>query len=574
MLHRLSSATALTFLLAGSLSAQIMAPRGSLQAQRNAPPLLVATPYTASAADSAAAVEIGIGLRERMSKSVVGRDYNVITREKMNEAFATYGYPADAMLTADGARTFAQNVGATRMMLMSNLHKNPDGRYRLVSRLIGTYNANDMAGFVVEKVQEPGQKLEDFGEKMADEFKPAIKALKESTGCYDNMFTDEKKAAEAAEKAFKIVPDWAPAEFCLGQIALRKDSASATAEQYFQDALSTDPQSLKSYDQLGVIYQKRADSSKVISTYQQMLRIDPLNQPLRELAFDLFRAYGSQDAAEEVADEGIRTDPANTDWYDLKSNACLAQEKFGCAVDELETFFTIDSTKADTAFFKKINLAARFGDDTVRYAKWAEKGIEKFPDNVALLQDAGRAFAMSGNADGAVDVTRRLLAIDPSDYEPLRVTAVTLANAGQHDRLLEFIPMVKASGDEDLQNTFGNLLVNGASKVFSTNSAQADTLSQAALDAGTTDGRLLAYANYFIGAHLFGDIRTLSTSVRESKSCEDGRRYLAILQRAKPAMEGAALSTDDRIKNFAAQTLPSIESELAAMPELVRTFCR
>ncbi|MCA9721525.1 MAG: hypothetical protein KC489_03800, partial [Gemmatimonadetes bacterium] len=88
MLHRLSSATALTFLLAGSLSAQIMAPRGSLQAQRNAPPLLVATPYTASAADSAAAVEIGIGLRERMSKSVVGRDYNVITREKMNEAFA------------------------------------------------------------------------------------------------------------------------------------------------------------------------------------------------------------------------------------------------------------------------------------------------------------------------------------------------------------------------------------------------------------------------------------------------------------------------------------------------------
>ena len=41
MLHRLSSATALTFLLAGSLSAQIMAPRGSLQAQRNAPQLLV-----------------------------------------------------------------------------------------------------------------------------------------------------------------------------------------------------------------------------------------------------------------------------------------------------------------------------------------------------------------------------------------------------------------------------------------------------------------------------------------------------------------------------------------------------
>src|SRR5690606_14515598 len=157
--------------------------------------------------------------------------------------------------------------------------------------------------------------------------------------------------------------------------------------------------------------------------------------------------------------------------------------------DELETFFTIDSTKADTAFYKKINLAARFGDDTVRYAKWAEKGIEKFPDNVALLQDAGRAFAMSGNADGAVDVTRRLLAIDPSDT------------------ILEFVPAVESSGDEDLQNTFGGLLVNAASNARTASDTAAQVkFAKAALEVGTTNPQLTSFAGFFVGEPLYPKI--------------------------------------------------------------------
>ncbi|HET9065199.1 MAG TPA: hypothetical protein VFN22_05225 [Gemmatimonadales bacterium] len=575
MLHRVITLTVLSAMAAGNLSSQIPrnAPRlGAPTA--SATPILVANPYTPRAADSALAVEIGTIYRDRMIDKVAGRSWNVISRQKMREALTSYGYPADAILTADGARLLAKGLSSTRLMIFPTLSKTTDGRVELKARLTGTYTANEMAGYIVTTTQAPGQKIDDFAEKSADAMKDVLKAYAENTTCFENRFTDVEKATSAAEKALKIIDKFAPAEYCLGHIAMMKDSTSAAAEQRFREALTTDPQSLQSYSELGVIYQVRADSAKVISTYQDMLRIDPLNQRLRETAFDLFRRYGNQDAAEQVADEGIRTDPDNTDWYDLKSNACLAQEKYGCAVEELEKLFAVDSTRADTTFFRKINIAARFGDDTVRYAKWAEKGITKYPDDVLLLQDAARAFGMTGNSDGALDATRRLIALNPEDLEPLRVTAVTLGNAGQANRLVEFIPLVKASGDADLQNTFGTVFVQAASKAASTNLPLADTLSQHAMDVGTTDPSMLSYANYYIGANMFNAVRTLSESVRSTKSCEVAREYLAVLQRAKPALEGAALSANEQIKAFSTQALPAVMSELKVVPDMITGFCK
>ncbi len=574
MLQRVSSVSLLVMCLAGGMSAQIPQRARPLGAPApNAPPLFVANPYTGVAADSLAAVTIGTGLRDRMTKSVVGRDWNVISREKMNEGLEAFGYPADAILTPTGARLFAQSSGI-RYAIMPTLSKLPDGRFHLVARLIGTYNANDMAGFVAERDQEAGQDLDDFGSKIADEFKPALKALLQNEDCSNQIYTDTKKATEAAEKAMKTVPGFAPAKFCLGTMALLADSTSATAEQLFRDAISTDPYSLDSYQQLGVIFQKRADSAQVISTYQQMLRLEPLNPLLRETAFDLFRAYGSQDAAEQVADEGIRTDPNNTDWYDLKSNACMAQSKFACAITELETLYSVDSTKADSAFFRKINTAAQFGDDTVRYAKWAAKGLEKYPDDIPLLQHGVRAFAQAGDIDQAIATTQKLLTVVPDDHDPLRELIVLLGNGGHADRVREFVPTVKASGDEDLQNTLGNVLVNAASKLIQTDIVMADSLSQAAIDGGTTDQNLLSYANYFIAVHVLDQIRTMSLSVREAKTCEAATEYQTVLERGKLALTGASLNSDTRIQEYATGALTSVESELGAVAQMSEAFCK
>lgn len=570
MLSRLSSLAVLAIAsIAGSAAAQIPT-RATSGPRPNAPLLLVATPYTTVAEDSSAAVEAGIGLRERLRRNV-GRDYNITSRDKMNEQLANSGYPADALLDQHSARTLASRGAAS--LLIFPTYQRSQGSHRLNARLTMIGATTGGAGHVVSMTLEPGQSPEKLGEEVANEMRDPLKAMTYARECYNNAANDQAKAIQSAERAIREVPNFGAAEYCWGEILRSRDSTSTEALVHYQNAVKSDPMSLDVYGKMGSIYHLRGDSANVISTYQTMLQVEPLDQVLRERAFQLFQIYGRPGAAEEVADAGIQRDPFNTDWYDLKSNACLMQEKYDCAIDELERLWQVDSTRADSSFFSKITYATWNGADTTRFIAWAIKGVERYPDHQEILEAATRAYALQGDADNAIASVKKVLAINPYDLTPLLITANSLAEQGMAERVIEFIPLVKESMDEEAMNTIGQILVNAASSAAGENLARADTLSQAALDAGVTTPVLVAYANYYIGANMFDKVRTLSASVRESQSCEEARAYLDVLNRAKPALEGAALSTNEKIQAFSAQTIGPVNQELAVVPDMIATFC-
>jgi hypothetical protein len=96
------------------------------------------------------------------------------------------------------------------------------------------------------------------------------------------------------------------------------------------------------------------------------------------------------------------------------------QEKFSCAIDELERLWTVDSTRADSSFFSKITYAANGGNDTTRFVKWALKGVERYPDHQDILNAANRAYGMTGDADNAIASARKLMVINPYDPAPVK----------------------------------------------------------------------------------------------------------------------------------------------------------
>ncbi len=556
-------------------TAQIMVPRGGLAAQSNAPRLLVANPFTTSAADSAAAVEIGNGLRERMSRSVVGRDFNVISREQMNTALSEWGYPADAILNATTSKTFAIKTTA-RTVVQSTLAKNAQGLYTVTSRFVGTAST-EPAGVTVSMTQAPGQKLEDLGSKTADLFRPAVRAIKDARACIEQAATNPEKAAESAQKAIKTVPNHGLAEYCLGALAASRDSVSEEAITHYRAATVGDPLAWEVHGQIAVIQQLRGDSAGAIQSFQTMLRLEPSNQLLRDQAFGLFARYGRPEAAEEVAEEGIRLDPANTDWYDLKSNACLQQEKFACAVTELERAYAVDSTRADTLFFKKIAAAARFGEDTVSFLKWTQIGAEKYPSEVSLTNELAKAFAMSGMPDSAVAASQRLMMLDETSVETLSFVTDLMAKRGFEDarKAIAFVPFYKANGTEDDWNTFGNIMVNAASAARTAEAREAQAeLAQAVLDVGATNKAMTSYAGFFLAELDFATFSATSQSIRSSKSCEASREYLALVGRFMANARLAAESENEAIKNFGAQYLPYEASETEAANQLITQNCR
>lgn len=556
---------------ASTVVAQIPSGVRSVNGPRpGAPLVLVATPHTVNADDSAMAVAIGVGLRERLRRQV-GRDYAIATRDRMNESLSSFGYPADALLDQLAARTLAVRSSSS-MMVFSHLTR-ADGGHRLTTRFVRVGQSYG-AGHLVALTRTPGEDPEDLGQRAADAIRPAFRAMDAAMECYNNAATDQAKAIAGANRALTLIPNFGAAEFCLGELAVARDSVSLAALGHYENAVRSDPQSMPSYRAIQRIHHYRGDSAKVVATWQTMLEVDPLDQELREQAFTLFQAYGRPSAAEEVADAGIRRDPQNTDWYDLKSNACLVQEKLQCAIDELERMFTIDSTRADTNFYSKITYATRFANDTARFVKWAAKGIEKYPDHVDLLKEAAQAYAMSGNVESSVTVVKKLLTINPDDTDPLRTLAVMLGQAGQPERVIEFIPIVTASGDTELSDVFGNILVNGAQAArTASDTARQLVLAEAAATTGMTNPQLVSYAGFFAGEVLYNQIAAQMQAVRDARSCPRVGEYEALVNRALPHLRSAMGATQDAIRNFAAQLVPYLEREQTAIGQMRAQYC-
>ena len=257
---------------------------------------------------------------------------------------------------------------------------------------------NDDAGNVVTVAQQPGENPQAFGKRVAEALEPMVETADEAKACIDQRTAKPDKAAEAAQKAIKAVPNHGLAHYCLALLAQDKKAARGEVVKQLQASAKGDPLSLPVWTALATQYQQANDTANTLLAFKQMLRVAPTNQKLREELFKYFLQSGHPETALEVADEGLKIDPYNADLYDLKSNACLFLSNFKCAVDALETMYATDSTKADTLFFTKISAAAAEGEqpDTARLLKWSQIGVRKYPDNPTLLGYLNKAYWHDG----------------------------------------------------------------------------------------------------------------------------------------------------------------------------------
>ncbi|MGH7658730.1 MAG: tetratricopeptide repeat protein, partial [Gemmatimonadales bacterium] len=325
---------------------------------------MVANPYAFVSSDSSAAVQIGSAMRERMDR-IVGRDFSVITREQMNDALESFGYPADAILNPVVQRQFASTVGA-RTYLNSTLART-NGTVRLTSRLVGL---NDEAGRTVVVSGSAGN-LASLGQQSAEQFEPTVDALEDARKCINLSASEPEEAADAARNALETDPLNGLAWYCLAEMAIKDSVPGDSIIALLENVVEGDSLSLNAWTLLAAQHEAAGDTAKVVAAFQEMIQIAPTNEELRKRAFQYFIQAGRTEAARAAVEEAIRTDPYNPDNYDLLSNVCIFESNYTCAVDALEQAYTIDSTKADSTFYMKITVTAAQQPDTTRLLKWA-----------------------------------------------------------------------------------------------------------------------------------------------------------------------------------------------------------
>jgi tetratricopeptide (TPR) repeat protein len=535
--------------------------------------VMVANPFVSSAADSASAVAVGGGMRDKLTRSV-SSNWSVLSRRQMNDALVQFGYSPDAILIATTAQKLATALSA-RVYITSTMQKASGGLYSVTARLVA---GREDAGFVVTLVQEAGQNLPDFGGKIADLMMPAIKALPDARNCMDLAETKPDKASEAAQKSLKTVPNFGLAEYCLGVMAQAKDSVSKETEAHFANAIKGDPLSLFSWNQLAIIYQKQADTAKAVDAYQQMLRIAPTNQKLLEEAYKLFRKYGREDAATSVIDNGIANDPANPDWYDLRANLCIAKNDYPCALTALNEMWSLDSSKADEDFFAKVMFVAQSKPDTAALITWGQRGATKFQQNTDILEWWARGLAMEGKGDSAVVIARRIFAADPTATDAvMRVVNNSMIPSGEFAQTLAFAPDIKKSGNDDLKTQYGSVLIQTAMPMLQSDTRNDSLLLQTGeivLDLQSTNQQIPLYAHYLLSAVLYSQLAPLPNAVRQQKSCDLAKQEDALLTRIEPHVEFIVAGSNEQIAGFGKQVLPLVQSEKTSMAAIMKAVCQ
>jgi tetratricopeptide (TPR) repeat protein len=566
-LFRLVGLAVLSGALASPLAAQGI-PRGARTSTtvNTAPRFMVANPFAFASADSGAAVQIGSAMREEM-KGVVGRDFQVVEQTQMNDALKQYGYPVDAILSPALATTLAKNIQA-RFVVNSTMAKGDGGRYTISARLVGV---SDDAGNVVTLTQNAGESPQAFGKRLAAALQPAVKSLPDAKGCIDQRTAKPDKAAAAAAKAIKALPNHGLAEYCLALLAMDKKAPRPEVVKYLQASTKGDPQSLPVWTALATQYQAANDTANTLVAFKEMLRVAPTNQKLRQELFKYFLQSGHPETALEVADQGLKIDPYNADLYDLKSNACLFLSNFKCAVDALETMYSTDSTKADTLFFTKISAAAAEGEkpDTARLLKWSQIGVRKYPDNPTLLGYLNKAYSLTGQVDSVVSVTNRIMAKDTAAIVPALSAAKSLIDAKRPKEALPFVDFAIKHGDPQAKENAAALLYTGAAPLLQQpqDLVGASELLRMAVGAANPTGKVYPAANYLLGLATLFQVPQIDPQAEKQKSCDLARQEETLLGESETALTaGRPVNPEAVDKNLGIikQYKPRIASMLKA----------
>jgi tetratricopeptide (TPR) repeat protein len=570
-------------------------PRGARAAQAvaNAPRLMVANPFAFASADSVSAVRIGKAAREEM-KSIVGRNFVVVEQAQMNDALQQYGYPEDAILSPPLATTLAKNIQA-RVIMSGTLSRAAEGGTTVTARLIGV---NDDAGNVVTLTQQKGQSLEDFGKKLARALGPAVKSLPDAKTCVDLRTSRPDKAEAAAKKATKALPNHGLAEYCLAQIAQDKKGPRPEVVKHLQASVKGDPLSLPVWTALATQYQQTNDTANTLLAFEQMLRVAPTNQKLREELFKYFLQSGHSETALKVADEGLKLDPNNADLYDLKSNACLFLGNFKCAVDALETMYATDSTKADTLFYTKISAAASEGEkpDHVRLLKWSRMGVKKYPNNSTLQGYLNKAYSLSGQTDSVVAVTNRIIAKDTTETGVIAALAAAQAlivppdsaaavrdssgsapasSAKFTPRAKEAVPLLEfviKHGDAQRKEQAAALLYTAAAPLLQQpqDLAGAEELLRMSVQTANPTGKVYPAANYLLGLATLFQVPQIDPQAEKQKSCD-----LATQEQAKLAAADSALTAGRSVNPEAVEkNLGIIKKYQPRIKSMLKAYCK
>lgn len=461
---------------AAGLLAVVFAPTTAMaQARGVQVPIFLAVTFK-SPGDQKLGIEVAEAVRQRMIRffpqpAVRAGQLRIVKQEEINNSLTGSGYPPDSAITTTDLRDLGKGMGVNESMegWIKRTAAGVEAQARFY--VLSNVSAPEVLPVVVEK--DAGA----AGRKIAEIYVQARKELPEYEKCKNSIIANNLPAAITAANAALVQYDKGVLpRACLltayGKLVEQKKMPIDSVMRVANEIVAIDPTNEIALVQLVDAYRTKGDTAKAIETSMRLYALNPASPTVPAL-IDFLAASGAPDKALTIVEDQMKNNPGDATVLETQWKLLMATSQWKRALAAGEEMVKFDTAKADTMYFRRQVGNAIQDSQPQLVLQLLARGAQKFPRNLFLLQAYGNELRKQGQIQQALDVAKKVIAVDPKADQGYATIVVLYTQLGQADSAVAFAKRALAGADSATKNSIGQGLLSLIAPAMK--AAQADT---------------------------------------------------------------------------------------------------
>ena len=460
---------------AAALMAVMLAPKMAVAQRGVRSPVFVAVTFK-SPGEPKLGIETAEGVRQRMLRFFPfpprPGQLRIVKQEEINTALTGSGYPADSAITTTDLRDLGKQMGADESMegTVKRTAQGVEARARFY--MLSNVAAPEVLPLVVEKDGASA------GRKIAELYVQARKELPEYEKCKNAIIAGQlPQAVVAANAALVQFDKGVLPRACLltayQKMYEKKQIALDSVMRVANEIVAIDPENEIAIGQLVDAYRARGDTAKAVEMSMKLYALNPNNMQTARGIVDFVASVGAPDKALTIVEDMMKNNPGDAQILETQWKLLQAMSQWKRAIAAGEEMVKFDTAKADTMYFRRQTGAALQDSQPQLALQFLARASQKFPKNIFFLQAYSQRLRDQGQVQQALDVAKKVIAVDPKAPQGYATVIALFTQVGQADSAVAFARQAVVGADSATKDQIGKGLLALIAPAMS--KAQSDT---------------------------------------------------------------------------------------------------
>lgn len=554
------------------------------------PRLMIAT---FQSADSELGQQVAEALRSRLTRDQ-SRNLYVLPRSDIVGTLTASGYSVTEALAPSDARQLANLLRADEY-IDAVVTRTPGG-VRIDSKLVLTRDNT------ITQVLPPAEagRADAAVAQVARDYLEARRQVEHERSCSAALGRGDVAAAiRDGEQGLQQHARYNNmVRVCLAQAYVRRDTGDDTTATavvapatlaVVQQVLESDPRNITALRLAALGYRAAEDEDKYVETLTSLVAADPSDLRLQEQVVNELAASGRASVAVPIIRDALANNPGDPRMMRTAWLVLLAAQDFEGAVGVGEEMVRVDTAAATADYFRRLGAAyvslaqtrmrtAATPADTQAALGYRQRGVEvfqrataRFPQDATLLTFYAQALREAGQAQQAVDVARRALAMDPNNNDARVQLVQSAVAAGMLDVAATAIRDAASAGvDTNLLSQLALSVGNTAYRAGQASRARSDYENAIRFLRLSNELSTNLDAQFLLGASSFSLGDLLTRQAQENRDCSSARGAQEAFATARTNL----VAGQSQYPEPAAQLLDAIGQFTTPLQQMVRAYCR